>query len=175
MITLPDASYCPECGSALENKMVEGRERLFCSSCDKVIWRNPKPAAGVLLENGSGEVLLIKRGNWPNIGTWSIPAGFIERDEKPVDAASRELEEETSLQVEAEDLDLLDNLMVKHPDGKHVLVVVFRADIEDVKGELSSGDDAEKAEFQDLEKLIDSDKELESEALKQFLRDHLNS
>lgn len=175
MITLPDASYCPECGSELKNKMVEGRERLFCSSCDKVIWRNPKPAAGVLIENNAGEILLIKRGNWPNIGTWSIPAGFIERDEKPVDAATRELEEETSLHVEAEDLELLDNLMVKHPDGKHVLVVVFRADIEDVEGELSAGDDAQEAEFKELEKLIDSDEELESEALREFLRNHRDS
>lgn len=172
MITSPDASYCPECGSKLENKTVEGRERLFCGSCDKVIWRNPKPAAGVLFENEAGEILLIKRGNWPNIGTWSIPAGFIERDERPVNAASRELEEETSLQVDPGDLELLDNLMVEHPDGKHVLVVVFRANIADMEGQLSAGDDAQEAEFQELEKLVDSYEELESEALKDFLQEH---
>lgn len=173
MITLPNANYCPECGSELENKIVEDRERLFCSNCDQVIWRNPKPAAGVLLENDAGEILLIKRGNWPNIGTWSIPAGFIERDERPVNAAARELEEETSLRVEAEDLDLLDNLMVEHPDGKHVVVIVFRADISDIEGELSAGDDAEEAEFQKMDELIESGEELESEALKKFLKDHM--
>lgn len=173
MITLSQASYCPKCGSRLENKIVEGRERFFCSSCDQVIWRNPKPAAGVLLENDSGEILLIKRGNWPNIGTWSIPAGFIERDERPVNAAARELEEETSLRVEAADLDLLDNLMVEHPDGKHVIVIVFRADITDIEGELSAGDDAEEAKFWKPDEIVKSDEELESEALKEFLKDHM--
>lgn len=173
MITSPDASYCPECGSELENKTVEGRERLFCRSCEQVIWRNPKPAAGVLLENEAGEILLIKRGNWPNIGTWSIPAGFIERDERPVKAASRELEEETSLEVRPEDLELLDNLMVKHPDGKYVLVVVFSADMNNFEGELSAGDDAQEAEYWRLEDILNSDEELESDALKNFLSEHL--
>ena len=175
MITSPDASYCPECGSELEDRTFEDRERLYCSSCEQVIWRNPKPAAGVLLQNDSDEILLIKRGNWPNIGTWSIPAGFIERAERPVNAASRELEEETSLQVDPEDLELLDTLMVEHPDGKHVLVVVFKADIADMRDSLSAGDDAQEAEFQELEKLVDSDEELESKALKEFLRDHTDS
>ena len=172
MITLPDASYCPECGSELENKTVEGRERLYCSSCEQVIWRNPKPAAGVLLENKDGDILLIKRGNWPNIGTWSIPAGFIERDERPVNAAARELEEETALRADPEDLELLDNLMVQHPDGKYVMVVVFRAGISEVSGELAAGDDAEEAEFWKLQDILDSGEELESEALKDFLEDH---
>lgn len=172
MITLPDASYCPECGSELENKTVEGRERLYCSSCKQVIWRNPKPAAGVLLQNDSDETLLIKRGNWPNIGTWSIPAGFIERDERPVNAASRELEEETALQVDPGDLELLDNLMVQHPDGKYVIVVVFRAELSEISGELAAGDDAEEAEFWKLQNILDSGEELESEALKEFLEDY---
>jgi len=173
MITSPDASYCPECGTELEKRTVEGRERLFCSSCDKVIWQNPKPAAGVLIEKEPGELLLIKRGNWPNIDTWSIPAGFIERDERPVNAAARELEEETSLEVGPENLELLDNLMVEHPDGKYVIVVVFSADMKDIEGELSAGDDAQKAEYWKLDDILNSDEKLESEALKDFLSEHL--
>lgn len=175
MITIPDASYCPECGSELEKRTVEERERLFCSNCSQAIWQNPKPAAGVLLQKDSGELLLIKRGNWPNIDTWSIPAGFIERDEKPVDAAARELKEETSLEVRPEDLKLLDNLMVQHPDGKYVLVVVFSAEMKDLEGKLSAGDDAQAARFWMFEEILDSGEELESEALKNFLGDNLNS
>lgn len=173
MITSPDASYCPVCGTELEKKTVENRERFFCGSCEQVIWRNPKPAAGVLLQNDSDEILLIKRGNWPNIGTWSIPAGFIERDERPVNAAARELDEETSLKARAKDLELLDNLMVKHPDGKYVIVIVFSTDMEDIRGKLSAGDDAQEVEYWKLDNILSSDEELESEALKKFLSKHL--
>ncbi|QKQ98552.1 NUDIX domain-containing protein [Candidatus Nanohaloarchaea archaeon] len=172
MITVPEADYCPVCGTELGDKEVEGRKRLFCSSCDQVIWRNPKPAAGVLLQKDSGEILLVKRGNWPNIGTWSIPAGFIEQDERPVKAAARELGEETSLEVDTDDLELVGDLMVQHPDGKYVIVITFSTDISSIKGELSAGDDAQEARFWNLEDIQSSEEELESEALESFLQEN---
>jgi len=43
------------------------------------------------------KVLLIQRGNPPFENIWALPGGFIEMDEKMVDSAYRELEEETSV------------------------------------------------------------------------------
>lgn len=43
------------------------------------------------------EVLLIQRGNDPFRGKWGLPGGFVETDEKILDAAHRELEEETGI------------------------------------------------------------------------------
>ncbi len=43
------------------------------------------------------KVLLIKRGQQPFAGMWSLPGGFIHIDESPEDAALRELEEETGV------------------------------------------------------------------------------
>ncbi|MEN6430982.1 MAG: NUDIX hydrolase [Coriobacteriales bacterium] len=46
---------------------------------------------------GRREVLLIRRGNPPYQGIWALPGGFLDPFEPPVDAARRELAEETGL------------------------------------------------------------------------------
>lgn len=43
------------------------------------------------------EVLLIKRGNEPFKGKWASPGGFIDPGETPMEAARRELKEETGV------------------------------------------------------------------------------
>jgi len=51
----------------------------------------------VLRDNGTMELLLIKRGGDPYKGSWAFPGGFVDADEDLRDAAVRELEEETCL------------------------------------------------------------------------------
>ena len=52
---------------------------------------------GVLIEEG--KTLLIRRGNEPLIGQWSIPGGTLELGETLVEGTARELKEETGLEV----------------------------------------------------------------------------
>ena len=47
--------------------------------------------------NGKLKVLLIERGGHPYKNHWAHPGGFIDGDEKPVEAAVRELKEETNI------------------------------------------------------------------------------
>lgn len=58
-------------------------------------------AAGVLLGNDLGRVLLQHRGDSDHSGTWSIPGGALAVAETPTEAALRELEEETGIHPSA--------------------------------------------------------------------------
>jgi len=57
-------------------------------TCDTVVFAGPARAR---------KVLLIQRGAEPFIGWWALPGGFIDEGERPVEAARRELAEETGL------------------------------------------------------------------------------
>lgn len=48
----------------------------------------------------SGHVLLVQRGQAPGKGLWALPGGFLDPDERLSAAASRELREETGLNLE---------------------------------------------------------------------------
>lgn len=47
-----------------------------------------------------GKIALIKRGNEPSRGKWTIPGGLVELGESPEQAVIRETKEETGLDVE---------------------------------------------------------------------------
>ncbi|GAB2487891.1 NUDIX hydrolase [Jatrophihabitans fulvus] len=58
------------------------------------------PCAGAVVVDDAGRLLLIRRGQPPAEGTWSLPGGRCEPGESPQDACVREVAEETGLAVE---------------------------------------------------------------------------
>lgn len=103
----------------------------------------PVPAVGVVCLRGD-EVLLIRRGTPPRMGEWSLPGGRIEPGERAVDAALRELREETG--VEARILGLIDVVDGIFPEaGRHYVLIDYAA--EWTGGEPVAGDDAAEAVF----------------------------
>ena len=89
-------SYCPRCATAMVSADDHGTVRPTCPKCGYVWYRNPVPAAGVVLVE-NGRVLLVKRRWDPRAGSWCLPAGFMEAGETPEQTAVRELEEETGV------------------------------------------------------------------------------
>ncbi len=114
----------------------------------------PIPAVGVVCLRGD-EVLLIRRGTPPRQGEWSLPGGRIEPGEKAVDAALRELREETG--VEARIVGLIDVVDGMFPDiGRHYVLIDYAAVW--TTGEPTAGDDVVEARFfslDDIDTLID--------------------
>lgn len=103
----------------------------------------PVPCVGVVCLRGD-EVLLIRRGTPPRQGEWSLPGGRIEPGERAVDAALRELREETG--VEAEITGLIDVVDGVFPEaGRHYVLIDYAARW--VSGEPAAGDDAMEARF----------------------------
>ena len=67
----------------------------------------------------NGKILLVRRAFDPGAGKWSIPGGLVEVGEKLSEAAARETEEETGIQVEI--LELINVFdMVDLDDAKRV-------------------------------------------------------
>ncbi|ERG90034.1 MAG: ADP-ribose pyrophosphatase [Haloquadratum walsbyi J07HQW1] len=139
-------NYCHRCGDYLSTRRIEGRQRHWCQSCESPIYSNPKPCAGVFVVK-EDRVLLIKRTRPPGVGTWSVPAGYLEVDEPPQVAAIRELNEETNVSASRTDLSLLDTQFVTHPDGTTVIVIVYYVSYSNTSGTITSGDDAAAATF----------------------------
>jgi ADP-ribose pyrophosphatase YjhB (NUDIX family) len=107
----------------------------------------PIVGVGAVIVRGD-EVVLVRRGNEPNRGAWSLPGGMVELGEKLRQAAEREAREETGLEVEAgEVLEVFDSIM---PDasGKtqyHYVLVDFLCRVK--AGQLRAAGDASDARW----------------------------
>ncbi len=123
----------------------------------------PRPVAGAgIVCFRDDEVLLVKRGQPPLEGRWSIPGGRIEWGERAADAALRELMEETGCAAELIGLvDVVDAHLTKSgaetgsPRGceiwAHYVLIDYAARW--VSGEPRAGDDASEARFFPVEAL----------------------
>jgi 8-oxo-dGTP diphosphatase len=60
-------------------------------------FRNPLPTIDIIIELAGGAIVLIERKNPPH--GWALPGGFVDYGESLENAARREAQEETSLEV----------------------------------------------------------------------------
>src|SRR5665213_340244 len=103
----------------------------------------PIPGVGAVVlrkQEGSCEVLLVRRRSEPMAGTWSLPGGAIELGETTREACAREVLEETGLTVrtvaEVESFDII----LRDAAGRvqfHYLIVDILCHV--LSGELCAG------------------------------------
>ncbi len=95
---MAEPQFCTACGGRLEKRWDGGRARLACSQCGIFVYRNPVPVAMALARAGE-KLVLVERAGDPLRGFWAPPAGYVELDETPEEAAVREAREESGLEV----------------------------------------------------------------------------
>ena len=92
-----------------------------------------------------GEIALIKRGNEPSKGKWTIPGGLVELGENLETAVIRETKEEVCLDVDNVQLiDVVDNIdLDKHGKVKyHYVIIEFLVHVK--SGNIQAASDAEE-------------------------------
>ena len=140
--------YCPRCSVELVEKKVDHRKRKACPVCGFVFYRNPVPAAGVIITE-EDKILLVKRRYDPFKGDWSLPAGFMEYEESPEECAIREIKEELNLDIK---IKKLFNVYSGSDDPRtNAVLIVYLGEV--TGGKLKPGDDAEEARFFGKEKI----------------------
>lgn len=103
--------------------------------------RFPEPTVGVFIFNQRGELLLLRSHKWP--GAYVVPGGHVELGERLEEAARREVQEETGLEIR--DLEFINfQEFIYDPafwKRKHFIFFDFAAKAEDTQVTLN--DEAE--------------------------------
>ncbi len=118
-------------------KEIDSILRNYCTNCQYTQYVNPLPGISVLIEKDQ-KILIGKRENQSvESNKWCLPCGFIEHHETFLDAAHREVFEETGLEIEIRSLV---NVSANHINPQlHTIVPVLTASV--VGGKLKPGDD----------------------------------
>ncbi|MBA4177510.1 MAG: NUDIX hydrolase [Leptothrix sp. (in: Bacteria)] len=102
---IEEARFCLQCGTALAwlTQQEDGgpKSRLRCAACGWTHWNNPTPVLAAIVEcsDRGGRVLLARNAAWSG-RMFALITGFMEAGETPEQGITREVMEETSLQVE---------------------------------------------------------------------------
>lgn len=104
-------------------------------------------------ENSKIQILLVQRIANPNRGKWALPGGFIEPNETTYRAVKREVKEETNLEIDEQQIQLLPLVSTPNRDPRMWVmtnpnIVLFTP--ED-NLQIKAGDDARNVKFFDIE------------------------
>ena len=120
---------------------------------EKKQYKNPIPTIDVILRRGNPrEILVERRAQPPFKSYYALPGGHVEYGESVEHAARRELREEVSLECDLKDVLGVYSDPKRDPRGQRITTVF----VSDCLGDStpSAGDDAESAEWIDLDALL---------------------
>lgn len=136
------AHYCFECGNTLEIQNIDNRAREICPACGWIYYAQLKVGAAMLVEKDD-KLLLLQRAHEPWRGGWMLPAGYVEADEDPLDAARREVFEETQLIVD--DIEFIKAYYFSDDPRGNGIAFLYKAN--SISGTLRINEEASAAEY----------------------------
>jgi 8-oxo-dGTP diphosphatase len=114
---------------------------------------HPLLGVGAVIVQG-GRVLLVRRANPPLQGQWSIPGGLVETGESTKEATTREVREETDLEVEPLQLVEVFERIIRDRDGRvqyHFVLIDYLCRI--ISGEAKAGTDVLEVRWSECDEL----------------------
>jgi len=111
----------------------------------------PRIGSAVIVRDGDNRILLGKRNKDPQRGSWILPGGKIRAFESIAEAAARELQEETGLEIEVDKQFQVYEII--DPPNEHRIVIYSWARVRG--GCLRAGDDVSEVRFVSFEELGD--------------------
>lgn len=114
--------------------------RDVCDHCGYVAYDNPKIIVGSVVRSGD-RILLCRRAIPPRTGFWTLPAGYLELNENPVDGARREALEEANATIDIRSL-----LAVYSIERISQIQLIYRADL---KGDFFAGPESQEVDLFD--------------------------
>ncbi len=112
------------------------------------------PCVGAVIFDAAGRLLLIKRGQEPALGRWSVPGGRVEPGESHEVAVIREVLEETGLDIAV--IREIGTVRREAPGGGTYVIRDFLGELVEAKAPVGS-DDATDAGFFTPEQLSELD------------------
>ena len=137
-----DPDYCHRCGAAVDAQEYEGRTHPWCPECNVLFSQCPIPGGHVVVRDDDS-VLVLDEPVPQHEGVMSLPGGHAKPAEQPRESVVRELEEETGLTADPEDLEFLTVVHSEHPDVAFYLLTyaVERSRVDgDLEPEFEDGD-----------------------------------
>jgi len=111
----------------------------------------PKVGASAAIFNESDEILLMERADGSG---WCLPCGWVEPNEKPVEAVIREVREETGLEIEIRQLVGVFTRMPSAQNGPHTMIAIVHL-CEVIGGELTLSHEGSALQYWPVEQVQD--------------------
>ncbi|WP_440991068.1 NUDIX domain-containing protein [Haloarchaeobius baliensis] len=144
--------YCHRCGGEVETTEWEGDEHPWCPDCDTVLSRHPVPGTHIVVYDEE-RVLMLDEPIPQHEGFLSLPGGFAKYDDGPKEAGLRELEEETGLTGDPDDLSFVTVLHAEFPSTS-LYLLTYAVHRSNVSGELRGEAEGFEAAFHPLEEVL---------------------
>ena len=102
-----------------------------------VVYQKPTPQftprveiAAVFIENGDKILLLHRQDNKSQGNKWGIPGGKVDKGETALQAAIREVKEETGYDISNQPIDSLKTVFIEYDDKDHFIYHTFRTHLQ---------------------------------------------